>query len=189
MPRATSKRKPRKAPAAPIVSGLDATPERLAKGDSDIVIALIDKAGERPGKARQFRASHLDRLHKSGALSYAQFLAGDWYRTQHAMARFGGSIISSYEGRTSRSEPGYGLPSTERQLRARNQLAAARRVIPREMIGFIDRLLLHDELPSRRNRSGQRTIREISDALNVLADLISTPATLRRYMPSGMSEA
>jgi len=42
------------------------------------------------------------------------------------------------------------------------------------MLGYVDRLVLRDELPNRRNRSGQRSMRQFVLALQVLADWLAT---------------
>lgn len=176
---ARAKRKPSKptahrAPPVPCVTGLDATPERLAKDpDSEIVPAAFDKLGERQGKARQFRATHLDRLHKSGSLTYAQWYAGDHYRQTHARCSFALSVVAAYGERTGAGECpgsfGYGLPRQEAQLRARRSLAQMREQVPTNMRGFLDRLLIHDSMPRYGGRAAMRNLAEIRKGLDALA--------------------
>lgn len=166
-------RKAAKTEPAFAISGIDATPERMAKGESDVVQALIDRAGERPGNARKFRASHLDRLHKSGSISYYQWYAGNWYREQHDRCQFPLSVVASYGERSGAGEYpgtfGYGLPRQEAQLRAREALRMARAQFPRDMVGFMDRLLIHDTLPRYGGRAAMRNLAQIRRALDTLA--------------------
>lgn len=173
------KRKPTKPRAAPVicVTGIDATPERLAKDpDNDIVPAAIEKLGERQGKARQFRASHLDRLHKSGSLSYVQWYAGNVYRETHDRCRFSLSVVASYGERTMAGDHpgsfGYGLPRQEAQARARDQMRLMRSELPRELQGFMDRLLIHDSMPRYGGRAAMRNLAEIRKGLDALASYL-----------------
>lgn len=166
----------RKAKPAPVhgVTGLDATPERLAKDpDNDIVPAGIEKLGERQGRARKFRATHLDRLHKSGNLSYLQWYAGNVYRETHARCHFALSVVASYGERTGAAEHpgnfGFGLPRQEAQVRARDQMRLMRSEFPRELQGFMDRLLIHDSMPRYAGRAAMRNIAEIRKGLDALA--------------------
>lgn len=156
-----------------VISGIDATPERMAKGESDVVQALIDRAGERPGNARKFRASHLDRLHKSGSLNYYQWYAGDWYREKHTRCQFPLSVVASYGERSGAGEYpgnfGYGLPRQEAQARAREDLRRAREQFPRDMVGFMDRFLIHDTMPRYGGRAAMRNLAQIRRALDTLA--------------------
>src|SRR3546814_7133801 len=105
------------------VTAMDATPERLAKGDHSEIVnpAEIDDTEQAIARVRRFRSSHLDRLHKNGRLSWRQFYAGDWYRNLHHRGRFGLQVVASYGERTTGGEIGYGLPRTEAQLNARRQ--------------------------------------------------------------------
>lgn len=164
----------RATPREPTPTGLDATPERIAKGESELVVALIEKAGERPGKARQFRSSHLDRLHRNGKLTYRQWLAGDWYRSTHDRCRFSLSVVSSYGERTGAGDHpgsfGYGLPRQEAQARARDDLRNARQQWSPAMQGFMGRLLVHDDLPRYGGRRAMHALTDIRSALDRLAE-------------------
>lgn len=166
----------RKQKPAPVhgVTGLDATPERIAKDPgNDIVPAGIEKLGERQGRARQFRATHLDRLHKSGALSYVQWYAGDQYRQTHTRCAFSMSVVASYGERTGAAEHpgafGFGLPRQEAQLRARDSMRLMRSQIPHQLQGFMDRLLIHDNMPRYGGRAAMRNLAEIRKGLDALA--------------------
>jgi hypothetical protein len=166
----------RKTKPAPVhgVTGLDATPERLAKDpDNDIVPAGIEKLGERQGRARQFRATHLDRLHKSGALSYVQWYAGNHYRETHSRCHFALSVVASYGERTGAAEHpgnfGFGLPRQEAQVRARDQMRLMRSQIPMQLQGFMDRLLIHDSMPRYAGRAAMRNVADIRRGLDALA--------------------
>lgn len=175
----SARRKPNKPKAPPVVAvtGLDATPERLAKDpDNDIVPAGIDRPGERRGRARQFRATHLDRLHKSGALSYVQWYAGNHYRETHARCHFALSVVASYGERTGAGEQpgsfGFGLPRQEAQVRAREAMRMMRGEWPQSMQGFMDRLLLHDSMPRYAGRAAMRNVAEIRKGLDALASYL-----------------
>lgn len=151
-------------------SRIDATPERIAKGHSEMVNpAEIDSREQQIGLTRRFRSSHIDRLYRNDRLTWVQWYAGDWYRNTHHRARFGLSVVASYGERTSASEPAYGLPRTESQLRARRAVMDARGQWPRDMIGFMDRLLIHDEMPKYGGRAAARNLTRIRGALDVLA--------------------
>jgi hypothetical protein len=146
-------------------------PERLAKGDDSEFVnpAEIDSSEQPIGLTRRFRKSHLDRLFRNERLTWTQWYAGDWYRNQHAACHFALSVVASYGERTSAGEPAYGLPRTEAQLRARNRFKAARDAFPRDMLGFMDRLLIHDELPRYGGTAAHRNITRIGAALDRLA--------------------
>lgn len=150
---------------------IDATPERLAKGDhSEMVNPAEIDSGEQPiALTRRFSVSHLDRLYRNEKLSWVQWYAGDWYRNQHHRARFGIQVVASYGERTSVGENSYGLPRTEAQLRARRAVMDARAQWPNGMQGFMDRLLIHDELPKYGGRAAMRNMAEIRNALDILA--------------------
>lgn len=165
MARGRNKRKP-----VVRVEHVDATPERIRMDESEFVNpAEIDSSEQGITLTRRFRASHLDRLYRNDKLTWAQWYAGDWFRNTHHNARFGLSVISSYGERTSASEPSYGLPRTERQLRARQMVMEARKQFPQHMLGFMERLLIHDDLPRYGGRASMRNIAQISGALNSLA--------------------
>ncbi len=150
---------------------VDATPERLAKGDDfDFVNpATIDSAEQPIGLTRRFRASHLDRLRNSGRLTWVQWYAGDWYRNQHERCRFALSVVASYGEQTSASEPSYGLPRSEAQARARQAFREARGSFSITDARFMDRFLLDDELPAYGGRASTRNVIRIARALNGLA--------------------
>lgn len=158
-------------PTAVRINQVDATPERLGKGDEFEFInpAKIDSREQPIGLVRRFRASHLDRLHSNGRLSWVQWYAGDWYRNQHARCSFALSVVASYGEQTSASEPSYGLPRTEAQVRARRIFKRARDSFPRQMLGFMDRFLLYDDLPRYGGRASMRNISQIAGALDCLS--------------------
>jgi hypothetical protein len=128
---------------------------------------------------RRFRASHLDRFYRKdderSPLTWRQWYAGDWYRNIHSKAAFSFSVIASYGERVSGTEPAYGMPRTERQAHNRKLWREAREQFPRHMTDFMDRLLIHDFIPSyagtRAGRKGREAIiREIGLSLDCLAD-------------------
>lgn len=136
----------------------------------------IDSNKPMNGLVRRFRSSHLDRMYRrdkpeKSLLTFRQFYAGDWYRSQYRRAGITGpSVISSYGERTSGGEPSYGLPRTAQQLDARALWREARNQFPRSIVGFMDRLLIHDELPRYAGRARMRAVDEIGFALDCLAD-------------------
>lgn len=162
---------PRPLPAN-LPTGFDATPERLAKGESDVVEALREGA-ERMGKARRFRLSHLDRLHKSGALTWVQWQAGDHYRNAHQRSAFPLSVVASYGERVGAGDSptvfGFGLPRQEAQARARESYRAMRSQFLPQMVGFMDRLLIHDDLPRYGGRKAMHALADIRTQLDALA--------------------
>lgn len=172
---AKAKRKTRRVTAQPII---DATPERIAKDASEFVNpAKIDSSEQAIGYVRRFKSSRLDRLHANGKLSYRHYLAGSWYQQQHARCMFEGAVIASYGERTSAGEPAYGIARTQAQADARKLFREARNQLPFAMLGFVDRFLLHDDLPPLRfgGRNYMRTIGELATALDGLADWLKLP--------------
>lgn len=161
---------------APRPANVDATPERLGKGDYSEMVnpAEIDSSEQPIGLTRRFKATHLDRLHRAERLTWAQWYAGDWYRTTHARCGFGASVTAGYGERTTGGEVSYGLARTERQAQARDLFRAARTQWPADMTGFMDRFLIHDELPRYGGREAARRIRQIGDALEVMAEWLTT---------------
>jgi len=156
---------------------IDATPERLGKGDDFDFInpAKIDSSEQPIGLTRRFRSTHLDRLYRKddperSRLTHRQYAAGDWYRSQHARCSFAMAVISSYGERTSAGEPSYGLPRSEAQARARQVWRTARSRFSIGMVGFMDRFLIHDELPRYGGSAAMRNIQQIQRALDDLAD-------------------
>lgn len=155
---------------------IDATPERLAKGDEFEFIdpAKIDSSEQPIGLVRRFRASHLDRLYRGGRLTWAQWYAGDWYRNQHERCRFALSVVSSYGERSSAGEPSYGLARSEAQAQARQSFRLARRAFSGDA-RFMERLLIEDELPTYGGRASLRNIRRIAGSLDALAGWLMLP--------------
>lgn len=169
--------KKRKTTRTAAAATLDATPERLAKGDDSDFVNVADLDSTLPiSRNRRFKSAHLDRLYQANRatspLTYRQWYAGDWYRTKHSQAGFTLNVIASYGERTSSGEPSYGLPRTEKQLRARALWREARLSFPATMTGFMDRLLIHDEMPRYGGRAHRRSLDQIGDALDRLADFL-----------------
>lgn len=161
-----------------IQTTIDATPERLAKGDDSAFVnpAEIDSAEQNISLTRRFTLSHIDRLYRNEKLTWEQWYSADWYRTQYFMGAIGARVTGAYEPRTSGGEPSYGMPTTERQAAARRKWRTARDHIPPHMLGYIDRLVIHDELPRYAGRANARSIKQLADALDVLAFHILRPA-------------
>src|SRR3546814_3221610 len=81
-------------------------------------------------------------------------------------------VVAGYGERTSAGEISYGLARTDSQLRARKFLRECRESIPFEMRGFMDRLLIHDDLPRYGGRKAMRSLSQIRGALDKLADFM-----------------
>src|SRR3546814_19449594 len=94
---------------------MDATPERLAKGDHSEMVkpAEIDDTEQAIGRVRRFRTSHLDRLHKNARLSWRQLYAADWYRNLHQRGRFRLHVVASYGAKKKGGEMESGQPAPE----------------------------------------------------------------------------
>lgn len=164
-------RKGKKKAAVAFVPHVDATPERLSKGDHSEYVnpAEIDPNEQAIGRVRRFRASTLDRLYHNGKLSWPQFYAGDQYRNAYHRAGMTPSVVASYGERTTMGECSYGLARTESQVNARTFLRQCREQIPFEMRGFMDRLLIHDDLPRYGGRKAMRSMAQIRQTLDTLA--------------------
>src|SRR3546814_7664241 len=82
---------------------IDATPERLAKGDDSTFVnpAEIDSGEQHISLTRRFTLSHIDRLYRNEKLTWEQWYAGDWYRTQYFIGAIGSRVTGAYEPRTS----------------------------------------------------------------------------------------
>lgn len=136
----------------------DATKERLRHAQNDgadpwefVDPSRIDSI-QPIGLVRRFRATHLDRWYKrdkpeKSILTYRQWSAGDWYRNTYYRAVRAPSVIASYGERVTGGEPDYGLARTDAQIKARELWREARETFQRNMVGFMDRFLLHNELP------------------------------------------
>ena len=158
---------------AKLIHAVDATPERLSKGDASDYVnpALIDDTEQPIGLVRRFKSSYLDRLYIAHKIDDRQYNAGVWYQRWHHKASFTLSVIANYGERTTKGEPGYGLARTRSQLHARQLIADARSVFTQP--DMMDRLLAHDETPRVSGRAFARMIKAIGDDLNLLADWIA----------------
>lgn len=165
-----ARKKPRVRQAV-IRQTLDATPERLAKGDDFEFInpAEIDDTEQPIGYVRRFRASKLDRLYRTGRLTWGQWYAGEQYRSAYHRSGILLSVIASYGERTSAGEISYGLARTERQATARQFCHSLMNEIPFSDRGFMMRFLVHDELPRYGGRKAMRSITQIRKALDAMA--------------------
>lgn len=157
---------------------MDATPERLAKGDASEFInpAIIDSSEQPIGNTRRFfKMTKLDRWHKSGVITQRQFTAGDEYRNLQMRAVSIPRVVASYGERTSAGECDYGLARTAAQARARQRFRAARDNIPTRLLGIADRLLIHDNLPAYRGRAQMNILTDVRNALDALARHFEQP--------------
>jgi hypothetical protein len=153
---------------------LDATPERLAMCESDwINPAELDSSEQPMGYTRRLKPmTRLDRWHRAQVITQRQYDAGNWYRTVYEAGSVEPRVVSSYGERTTGGENSYGLARTDRQLQARTALRQARCIFSREIVGFMDRLLLRDALPDFRGRRMMHTISEARHALDDLANYL-----------------
>ena len=148
------------------------TPERMRQDESDEYGATIAKAGDRALLTRKFASTHLDRLYRSGKLTWLQFHAGDKYRDLYVEAGIGLRVTAKYGETNGGGEESYGMPRTMRQAYARQKLRAARDQLPKDMVGFIDRFVIHDELPRYGGRASYRSIKQIASALDAIFDWV-----------------
>lgn len=173
MGKRTSSKRAQKPLPPPRPTGEDAKPERMQHDPSDLEKGIIEKAGERAPLVRRFRASHLDRLHKAGAIDHAQWFAGNWYREQYNRGAFGVRVVAAYGERTGAAEHpgafGYGLPRQEAQVRARDMWRKAREQWEKSEQGFMDRLLIRDDLPRYTGRAFMHSMAQIRRNLDKLA--------------------
>lgn len=173
------------------VQHIDATPERILRAVNDAgspsqawdYVNPAEINSHLPNTlVRRFKSAHLDRFYNrtkpdQSVLSFRQWYAGDWYRNEHSRAGFGTSVISSYGERTSGGECAYGMPRTQRQADARLRWRNARQQFSRTMVGFMDRFLLHDELPRYGGNQRMKNLREIAFELDALADWLKLGGT------------
>lgn len=114
----------------PVPTGEDATLERQQHDPSEIVQADSDGQGKRAHTVRRLTPM-LDRLHRAGKITPAQFHAGDWLRDTAEQAQAEPRVVMGWEGFTSASggaNLGF-LPANELQMRARDSLRTARQVV------------------------------------------------------------
>lgn len=157
----------------PVQEHVDATPERIARADGnhEIVDAIIDKAGERAKLTRRFADSAIDRMHKRGQLTYAQWYACDWYMRLHAEAMSAPRVVAAYgDGVGGGASASYGQPRNQHQWDARRKLREARAVIPAQMLALFDRVVISDDMPSfRHGQQRARFTARIADAAGCVA--------------------
>lgn len=152
---------------------LDCSPERLTKGDDFEFIdpAKIDSSEQPIGNVRRFRrVPHLDRWHKGGIITQRQWWAGDAYRRLYEGMQSLPRVVASYGERTTGGEPDYGLARTDAQARRRISFRAARSMIPADVMGLIEKLLLRNDLPEYRGRKQMNAIADARRGLDALAD-------------------
>jgi hypothetical protein len=154
----------------------EATNERLARAGGEhvaLVSSIIEKAGEKTVLCRKFADSYVDRLRRNGRLTYAQWYAAEWYRERYEQSGLGGRVVANYDmsGAGGGGECAYGMPTSERQARARQAWRKAREFISPQLLGLVDAVVLHDTPPPFRN--GQQRARHaarMASALQPLAD-------------------
>lgn len=163
-----------KRPLPPPHPHFEVTKERLnhAANDTVLIKAVIEKAGERPLLTRKFFDSTVDRWRKAGRLTEHQWHAAEWYREQFEAAGMTARVVANYNADANGTGGStYGLPTTERQARARQAWRRARTFIPGNMLGLVDNLVLYDLAPAMTGgRQRERYAERIGRALGPLAD-------------------
>lgn len=145
-------------PAAQIAMQVEPLPEY---GPELRVFAPVDKG------RRYFRLQHIDRLHRNGKLTYEQHAAGTWYRDRYEAGRYDNPRTQDWTKVRGENVVNFTMPTIAQQ--AREQWRVARMHWPADMIGFMDRLLLRDELPRRHHRAAMRQLADIRRALDAMA--------------------
>lgn len=156
---------------------LDATPERIAKGDFSHMVnpAEIDSSEQPIGLTRRFRSSRIDTLYRNGRLTERGRMAGLWLEMTCERAAIRQKLTANMEPRTGGNVFFAFLPMSESQERARELRDWALSTMELPMRGFMLRLCQWNELPSRHDKSGQRTVKELCDTLERLADDLRIP--------------
>lgn len=155
-----------------VPSGIDATPERMARDDSAVVPAPQVQGGrvERTSRVRRFASSQLDREFAAGRITLAQHQAGQSYAELHQAAHTAPSIVANYGPVIPSGSPAYGhLPRSERQVHARERLAVVDRKLGAPMARFAMVFLILDRLPRSGGREREARVAQIRDLLNALA--------------------
>jgi hypothetical protein len=170
---AKGKREHRDKPDMVKLPPLDATPERLAKEpDAEMISVDDERMKAATVLVRRFKSTHLDRLHKNGRIDYHQWMAGEWYRNKHEQGHPAPQVTAQYGHHVPGGEPAYGLARTEAQLRARQEWLAARSNWTREQQGFMDRLLVRDDLPRYGGSKAMKSLKFIRNALDDMANYL-----------------
>lgn len=183
MGKTASKRIRRASAATAPQPHFEATPERRAHAanDSSIVPATIGKAGERALLTRRFTDSPIDRMHKVGRLTYAQWFAACWYLEQFALSGIAGRVVANYGEGSGGGGPSVGtkILGSERQYIARLRWRAARATIPANMLKLVDSVVLEQVVPAFANgRMRDRFAASIGAALQPMAVSINAPAAV-----------
>jgi hypothetical protein len=159
---------------------LDATPERLAKSDHSEMVdpATIDSSEQPIGRTRRFRDTWVDRLHRRGLLTDAQWYACDWYGKIHARAFAAPSVVADYGRSSGGGEQTYGIARSEAQAAARRQYRAARDRLPAQMVALVEAAVIYDDVPRFTNGQQQgRYAGRIAAAIQPLAEWLHAPGT------------
>lgn len=160
----------------PMPTGFDATPERLAKEESEVVDTHRDHGSPALRKARRFRKPHLDRWHSAGMLTQRQWAAGDAYRTTHERCQMRVSVVASYGERINAAanpgDFGYGLPLLDRQAEARREMRELRQQWDRHAQGVMDAFLLQDHFPRYGGKRHKDMVTLIRDSLDTMANYL-----------------
>lgn len=160
--------KGRKKRQVAVVDYVMPTPEVLAGDDIEAGYILHDETGLKAYTYRRtFKARHFDRLHRSGAWTEEQYLAGCWYRDAYERGCYGrpaSSDLMKVHGSVSCMEVAF---STKQE--ARDKWRAARMALPKDMIGFVDGLILRDRWPKLYHRERARSLIKLAKALDDIA--------------------
>jgi hypothetical protein len=163
----------------PGVRIVDATPERIAMADHSEQVnpAEIDSSEQPIGRVRRFKDSAVDRLHRRGALTYAQWYACDWYMKLHVAAFSLPRVVADY-GRShgGDGERNVGLPQSEAQLASRKLLLSARGHLPAQMVRLFEQVVVEDSMPPLGSgRAREQFAKRIATSAQAVADYIHAP--------------
>ena len=157
------------------VDGFDATPERLAKGPSDVVKGAIDISNRVPN-ARQFKACRIRALYLNKAITLRAKTAADFFSELCHQSEIRQKVTANHEPRIGSNVVFAFLPLNLRQYDRRELRDRLLKDIPAHMRGYVLRLCSENKLPPRRDRAAQRTVRDLCQALEKLADAMKLPA-------------
>lgn len=156
------------------------TPEQIAKGGYARLTMPNPDGGNRQAQVhinrgfeqngRLFKSRHFDRLHKAGQFTDEQYEAGVWYRDQHERGRFDQPKMSNLY----RVQGGVVVSTSDLTQDARDRWRNARMAFPRDMVGFMDGLLLHNRWPKLHHRERFRTLDRVRSALDCLCAHLGT---------------
>lgn len=165
---------------APVLPDIDATPERIAQAErvaglnnGHALHDVVDMSGassRKLGKHRRFKDSRIDMLYGTwGALTWAQWFAGTWYREQLEVGRGSQRLCADY-GQSSGGGSGdpSPLPLSDRAERARKVLREAQQAISLDCRAAVEDAI-NDPHESLTGRAAMARLSWWRDGLQALA--------------------